>query len=261
MRASDRAYSSLREEILEGVLTPGAVLGEVEQSARLGISRTPLREAVSRLVADGLAEPSAGRGVMVTAVSLSEARQLFDLRIALEVLAARRAAERAAEPSSGSAPDSPAPDSLTPRETFSALAERFENSIPALSTGTDPTQYYALTSQLDTALDAASGNSYLAEHLRGLRLHLARLRRLARNSPARLAASAQEHAAITRAIAAGDPDLAAATTVVHLHQALAHLLAESPDPGDSTESERSAPRTAPSSTDTLPPSTLQESHS
>ena len=256
MRASDRAYSTLREEILEGVLAPGAVLGEVEQSARLGISRTPLREAVSRLVADGLAEPSAGRGVMVTAVSLSEARQLFDLRIALEVLAARRAAERAAEPSSGSAPDS-----LTPRETFSALAERFENSIPALSTGTDPTQYYTLTSQLDTALDAASGNSYLAEHLRGLRLHLARLRRLARNSPARLAASAQEHAAIARAVAAGDPDLAAATTVVHLHQALAHLLAESRDPGDSTESERSAPRTAPSSTDTLPPSTLQESHS
>ena len=257
MRASDRAYSTLREEILEGVLAPGAVLGEVEQSARLGISRTPLREAVSRLVADGLAEPSTGRGVMVTAVSLAEARQLFDLRIALEVLAARRAAERAAgrddEPSAAAVPDDSAP-----REVFSALAARFEEAIPLLSTGTDPTQYYSLTSQLDTALDAASGNSYLAEHLRGLRLHLARLRRLARNSPARLAASAQEHAAIARAIAAGDPDLAAATTVVHLHQALAHLLADGTEPTDGAEPAQLPTRTRPTGIDRTP--TLQESH-
>ena len=94
MRASDRAYRALREEIVEGDLPPGAVLGEVEQSARLGLSRTPLREALSRLVADGLAAPATGRGVVVTAVSLDEAPQLFDLRIALETLAARRAARQ-----------------------------------------------------------------------------------------------------------------------------------------------------------------------
>src|SRR5699024_10255537 len=93
MRASDRAYARLREEIIDGALEPGTVLGEVEQSARLGISRTPLREALARLVADGLAETSRGRGLLVTAVSLAEAPRLFDLRIALETLAARRAAE------------------------------------------------------------------------------------------------------------------------------------------------------------------------
>src|SRR5699024_10836599 len=96
MRASDRAYTTLSEEIVEGTLEPGTVLGEVEQSARLGISRTPLREALSRLTANGLAAPSRGRGLVVTAVSLDEAPHLFDLRIALETLAARRAAERAA---------------------------------------------------------------------------------------------------------------------------------------------------------------------
>lgn len=225
MRASDRAYRALREEIVEGDLPPGAVLGEVEQSARLGLSRTPLREALSRLVADGLAAPATGRGVVVTAVSLDEAPQLFDLRIALETLAARRAAEHIAEPVNGDAT----------REDFAELAASFEQATAQLAEGEDPTAYYALTAQLDAALDAASGNSYLAESLRGLRLHLGRLRRLARNSPARLAASAQEHAAIARAIAAGDPDLAAASTIVHLHQALAHLRSGAPDTTDSPD--------------------------
>ena len=49
VRASDRAYRALREDIVAGRLVPGTVLGEVEQSQRLGISRTPLREALSRL--------------------------------------------------------------------------------------------------------------------------------------------------------------------------------------------------------------------
>ena len=225
MRASDRAYRTLRQEIVEGDLPPGAVLGEVEQSARLGLSRTPLREALSRLVADGLAAPATGRGVVVTAVSLDEAPQLFDLRIALETLAARRAAEHIAEPVNGNAT----------YEDFAELAASFEQATAQLAEGEDPTAYYALTAQLDAALDAASGNSYLVESLRGLRLHLGRLRRLARNSPARLAASAQEHAAIARAIAAGDPDLAAASTIVHLHQALAHLRSGAPDTTDSPD--------------------------
>lgn len=220
MRASDRAYRALREEIIDGALAPGTVLGEVEQSARLGLSRTPLREALSRLVADGLAAPAAGRGVVVTAVSLAEAPKLFDLRIALETLASRRAAEHAAHPTDGPAL----------RETFRSLADRFDRATVELAAGTDPTGYYSLTTELDAVIDAASGNSYLADSLRGLRLHLGRLRRLARNSPSRLAASAREHAAIAHAIAVGDPELAAATTVVHLHHALAHLQGERSEP-------------------------------
>ena len=54
MRASDKAYAALREDIIEWRLAPGTVLAEVEQSERLGISRTPLREALSRLTAEGL---------------------------------------------------------------------------------------------------------------------------------------------------------------------------------------------------------------
>ena len=60
MRAGDRAYRTLRTEILDGVLEPGTVLQEVEQSTRLGVSRTPVREALRQLAADGLVEASGG---------------------------------------------------------------------------------------------------------------------------------------------------------------------------------------------------------
>lgn len=222
MRASDRAYRVLREEIIEGALSPGSVLGEVEQSARLGLSRTPLREALGRLVADGLAEQPRGRGIVVTAVSLTEASALFDLRTALEVLATRRAAENVAL----------APDGAgrSDRDVFRDLADRFEAATSVLASGADPATYYALTEELDEAVDSTSANSYLADALRGVRVHLGRLRRLSRNSPSRLAESAREHAAIARAVADGNPELAAAATTVHLQHALTHLLAEPSEP-------------------------------
>ena len=69
MRASDKAYAALRDDIIEWRLLPGTVLAEVEQSARLGISRTPLREALSRLTAEGLTTTAGGRGVVVTDIS------------------------------------------------------------------------------------------------------------------------------------------------------------------------------------------------
>jgi len=97
MRASDRAYAALRDDIIEWRLRPGAVLAEVEQSARLGISRTPLREALSRLTAEGLTTAAGGRGVVVTDISLEDIDELFELRETLEGKAAALAAGRRRE--------------------------------------------------------------------------------------------------------------------------------------------------------------------
>ena len=80
MRASDRAYATLREDIVEWRLRPGAVLAEVEQSERLGVSRTPLREALGRLTAEGLTTAAGGRGVVVTDISLDSIDELFEQR-------------------------------------------------------------------------------------------------------------------------------------------------------------------------------------
>lgn len=207
MRASDRAYRILRDEIIEWQLPPGSVLAEVEQSVRLGVSRTPLREALSRLVADGLVAAQSGRGLVVTDISLENIRELFDVRRALEEQAARRAAE------------------LGSAEVFEAL-ERELLAVSDLLENDDPARhaYYDLVRRFDEAVDDAVANPYLVTAMRGLRTHLARIRRHAKDDPVRLRSAAMEHLTIVQAIIARDAELAAHATHVHLHHALQNAL-------------------------------------
>lgn len=206
MRASDRAYHALREAILDGTLAPGTVLGEVEQSQRLGVSRTPVREALSRLAADGLVAP-AGRGQTVTEISIDNITELFEVRRALEEQSARLAAQRR--------------DPVI----FEELAQGFREAPVLLTQGVDGIhRYYQLVQEFDDAVDAAVGNSYLTGALDGVRVHLARIRRLSRHNPGRLQAAASEHLLIVEAIAAGDGNLAADATHVHLHLSLVNIL-------------------------------------
>lgn len=204
MRASDRAYATLLDEIQGGALRPGTVLGEVEQAARLGVSRTPLREALGRLAADGLVEQQSPRVTVVTAIDADDIRELFEVRRALEETAARLAAER------GDA------------ATFADLADAFARA--SIDGGEALDDYYALIARFDVAMDVAVTNDYLTSALRNVRTHLVRVRRLARDNPGRLAASVAEHGLIASAIAARDADLAAHATHVHLHNALTSVL-------------------------------------
>lgn len=204
MRASDRAYALLLDEIQGGTLAPGAVLGEVEQADRLGLSRTPVREALGRLIADGLVAQQSPRMIVVTDFDASDVRSLFETRRALEETAARLAAVRG----------DPA--------IFQSLAESFDRAGLGHEGGIDA--YYALIAAFDAALDAAVENGYLVAALRTVRTHLARARRLARDNQDRLRASVAEHRLIAGAIAAGDAELAAHATHVHLHNALTSIL-------------------------------------
>lgn len=213
-RASDRAYAALREQIVDWQLAPGTVLGEVEVASRLGMSRTPVREALARLVADELVTALPGRGLVVADLSFENIRDLFELRDALESTAVRLAARRG------------------DRELFGALADEFQAG-PAMD---DPSRraYYDLVERFDRAVDVAIDNPYLVAALASARTHLARVRRLARDNPARLLAASTEHLTIARAIADGDADLAAHATHVHLHNSLQNIL-------ESTDSARLAP--------------------
>lgn len=208
MRASERAYAALRDDIIEWRLGPGTVLAEVEQSERLGVSRTPLREALSRLTAEGLTTAAGGRGVVVTGISLEDIGELFELRETLEGKAAALAAERG----------DPA--------IFEQLRQELA-AAPALIDGSDSGRhaYYELAARLDAAIDGAISNSYLVQAMRSLRVHLVRVRRLAADDAERLTAAAAEHAAIAEAIAAGNPRLAQAATTVHLHRSFSHVKA------------------------------------
>lgn len=203
-RAGDRAYAALLEEIQSGALPAGAVLAEAEQAERFGVSRTPLREALRRLVADGLAVQQSPRVTVVAGLDADDIRSLFEIRRALEETAARLAAQRGR------------------RDAFAALAAEFSHVDLTGDTGRDA--YYALIARLDAEIDASHGNDYLTSALRPVRTHLVRVRRMARDKPERLAASASEHLQIARALASGDAELAAHATHVHLHNALAGIL-------------------------------------
>lgn len=208
MRASDKAYAALREDIIEWRLSPGTVLAEVEQSERLGVSRTPVREALGRLSAEGLTTAAGGRGVVVTDISLDDIDELFELRETLEGKAAALAAERGDH----------------------AVFERLHSQLlraPEMLNESDPARhdYYALVGRLDEAIDEAISNSYLVQAMRSLRVHLVRVRRLAADDAERLQAAAVEHAAIAEAIASGNPRLAEAATTLHLHRSLSHVKA------------------------------------
>ncbi|MEV1175897.1 GntR family transcriptional regulator [Nonomuraea sp. NPDC049784] len=93
---TDVARSRLRELILDGTYPPGARLTEMEASAALEMSRTPVREALRALAADGLVRPS-GRGVVVVALERSDLEEAYQVRAALEALTAELAAIRQRE--------------------------------------------------------------------------------------------------------------------------------------------------------------------
>lgn len=222
--AADRAFDALRAAIVEGELTPGAPLTEVEQAGRLGVSRTPVREAFARLIAAGLATERGPRTLVVSEIEPDDVTALFELRAALDEQAARLAARRASTGESSA--------------RFAALAARFAAVDTTTLTADDHHRhgYYALVAEFDAALDESlSSSPYLAAAIQSTRVHLARVRRLARDDDDRLARSAAEHGAIARAIADGDPERAAAATRLHLHEALTSIHAHLPRSGDDTK--------------------------
>jgi len=206
MRASDLAYESLRDDILNWRIAPGTALSETELALRLGVSRTPLRAALARLALEGLVDTSRGRTGVVPDVSVESIAQQFEVREALELQAARLAARRR----------DPA--------VFAELADSFAHATETLeSGGTDA--YYAVVARFDEAMDDAVGNPAMRQALESVRVHLVRARRLAQDNPQRLVQAAAEHRLICEAVRDGDAELAASATAVHLRGSLTTITA------------------------------------
>lgn len=211
MKTSERVYQRLMDEILEGTLTPGAPLSEVDQAQRLGSSRTPLREALSRLEAAGLVISSSGRRTRVAPITHQGIIRLFEMRRALEELGVRLAARR------------------NTSAVFKAMADEFADaSITLVDTPESVDAYYLLNQRFDEAVTNAADNEYLSSGLRTIRFHATRLRQIARTNPHRLRESARETRVICEAIDAGDEELAAHSTHLHLHNSLEHIVSSLP---------------------------------
>lgn len=203
-RASDLAYTQLRAEIIDWTLEPGTALGELETAARIGVSRTPLREALARLTAEGLVV-SGGRTSRVAPLSRHDVEGLFELREALETQAARLAARRR-DP-----------------EPFERLRDAFAAREPRTADGSD--RMYDLAADLDREIAQASRSPHLAAALGDLRGPLERIRRIARQDGERLDQANREHLLIVEAILARDEVLAAQATAVHLRRSLDNIVA------------------------------------
>ncbi len=191
------------------MLGPGSTLFEVEQSERLGVSRTPVREAFGRLVAEGLLDDRRGRGLAVTDVSDDDVDALYEMRTCLEAQAVP----------AGRPPCRPGRIRLLCPRISGLACSLLDPRVSNEQIG----EYYALIRRFDRAVDSAAGNPYLLDALETLRAHVARVRLKAGASPMRLAASALEHALIASAIADHDSALAVHATHVHLHNSLEHF--------------------------------------
>ncbi len=202
--AADRVHAALRAEILDGVRPAGSRLREEEIADSHGTSRTPVREAIRRLAADGLAAIAPRRGAEVVAWDQDDLDELFDLRIVLEGHAAARAA------TSGRADTA----------RLSGLCEQME----ALR---EPPDYAAITRlnlEFHQQVHRAGGRRVLPELVaRVVEAPLVQST-IRRYTSDRLDRSFAQHRDLVAAIEAGDADWARAVMTAHLRAARSVVL-------------------------------------
>ncbi len=207
-----RVAELLRDRIISGHLRPGARIVERTLSAELAVSRTPVREALKLLEADGLIEISLHRGAMVTHYTADETARLFDILAVMESLAAERLAERLA-----------AGDAAEALEQLEALHAR----MLALHDAQDSLGYFDANTAIHDAIVAACGNPTLQESRDRLVVRARRGRYLAIMRPARWRQAVDEHEQLMEALRRRDPAAAATIWRTHLRHtgdAIAGLL-------------------------------------
>ncbi len=193
----DEVAATLRDRIFSGELAPGSFLDEISLSQNLSISRTPLREALKVLTAEGLVRHEPRRGCFVNQVSEQDLDEIFPVIALLEGRCAFEAAKRANDA------DFVALETLHKRLAAHAKAHRIQD-------------YYATNYAIHEALITLANNRWLAQVIGDLRkiLRLSRLQSL--HASGRMEQSLQEHLAVYAALKARDSEGAEAAMRTHL---------------------------------------------
>jgi DNA-binding GntR family transcriptional regulator len=202
--AADFAYRQLREAVISLALPPGAVLARAAIANRLGISQTPVREALIRLQEERLIEVVPQSATRVAPIDLASAKEAHFLRLSVELEIVRRLAQ------------SPSP----------ALAGTLRAEIVRMRTARaagDEAAFVAADEAFHAALYAEAGVPRLRELVRSRSGHLDRLRRLHLPTPGKADAVLQEHATLAEAILAGDAAAAEARLRAHLSGTFAEV--------------------------------------
>lgn len=193
----ERLSQQLADDIAEGALPPGTKLDEQALAHRFDVSRTPVRETLSRLASSGLVEKRAHRGVIVANVSLERLLQMFEVMTELEGACARFAAERM---------------SATEKRELIAL---HQTSLADVESG-DVDHYEALNRTFHRSIYEGSRNPFLVETTQEMRRRLAPFRRVQFRLEGRLASSHAEHQIVVEAIERGDGEAAYRSMRTHI---------------------------------------------
>ena len=214
-------HDRLLGRILRRELEPGERISPPEIAAAMGVSITPVRDAVNQMAAEGLVTVAPRRGTTVSPLSIRDIEELYELRLMIEPQAAEISASRA-----------------TPGEIahMEELAAQLESGPPAGARRVDDLETYmqeiATDAELHTAIVRAARNRRLTTLYDGLRTHVLVARavfpRLYRGQPHRRG----EHRRIVDAIATHDGGAARDATAAHLRQALADIQRHVEDAGD-----------------------------
>ncbi|WP_353475074.1 GntR family transcriptional regulator [Salipiger sp. H15] len=195
---TEGAYQRLLEEISTGRIEPGSRITETELAERLQMSRTPVREALRRLEAEGLVTHKPRVGVVVRQLSYPELMELYEMRWVIEGTAARLAARAASD---------------VEIEELAAI-----NDEMAANAG-DGAALYALNRQFHTTLIAAARNRYLVKSVRSIELTLQILGPSTLREMSRATEAIEEHARVVEALRARDGAGAEAAMRAHMEAA------------------------------------------
>jgi DNA-binding GntR family transcriptional regulator len=190
----------VRDLVVDGTLPAGQRINEVRLCGQLGVSRTPLREALKVLASEGLVELSRNRGATVAVLSKAEIRDMIMLMSRLEAFAAEAAVRRLDE--AGQA----------------RLRAMHDAILDAYARG-DRQGYFKLNQDFHLAIVELAGNIALAPIHAALHARMKRVRYLGNDVPAHWAESVTEHQAIILAFERRDADAAAAAMRAHLENA------------------------------------------
>lgn len=201
----EQVYFALEDEILCGKLKRGDMLTENQLSARLGVSRTPLRGALHRLAEEGLVEISPNRGAVVVGIGKDDLVDIYKIRVRLEGLASAEATKNISD------------------EEIHRLRDIIDLSEYYMARQ-DSEHFKELDSEFHSIIYKASGNRVLCKTLSELHRNIHFYRKQSLAVADRLEKSLFEHKQILRAIEEGDCEMADKLTSEHIEAAMQNLL-------------------------------------
>ena len=193
----EQVAQRLRQMLVENQIPPGAKLNERELSEVLQVSRTPLREAIKMLAAEGLVELLPNRGAIAVELSEADVLNTFEVMAGLEALSGELAAER-----------------ITDAELAEIRAMHFE--MMATYTRRDLSAYYRLNASIHRAINAAAKNPVLTVTYNQVNARLQALRFRSNQDEDKWRRAMAEHEKMIEALAARDPAAMRAVLLEHL---------------------------------------------